>query len=142
MKILFDYNRTLYDPKTGTLYPGAVSVLAELSVHNELFLISQNEKGRNDRLNKLGVRNYFKEVYFVDKKTEEFFMQIIGTDPAMIVGDNLSNEIRIGNLINVTTIHIDHTTSEIPSASTTNGVPNFTVKTIDEITKIIQKYEY
>jgi len=40
MKILFDYNRTLFNPDTNSVYPDVFLVLKTLSLKHELFLIT------------------------------------------------------------------------------------------------------
>src|SRR3989344_6104221 len=67
--VIFDLNRTLYDPITKTLVPGAKSVLSSLRAEGvSLYLISRREKGRDDILLKHGIAKFFRTITFVDDK--------------------------------------------------------------------------
>ena len=63
MKIIFDYNRTIFDPETDNLYLGVLELLQKLSSKYELFLISRNEPTRKKRLEELNIKNYFQKIF-------------------------------------------------------------------------------
>jgi FMN phosphatase YigB (HAD superfamily) len=106
MKIIFDFNRTLYDPDTDALVPGVLELLAELSALGaELHLVSKLEAGREDTLESLGLCNFFTTTAFVEDK-EHAIRRIAesSTLPMYVVGDHLHNEIRIGNKYGAKTV--------------------------------------
>ena len=106
MIIIFDYNRTLYDPETGELVVGAREAVEALSARGAtLHLVSRNEPGRTDALHALGLAEYFASISFVDDK-EAPMRKIAETAnaPLYVVGDHLHNEIRIGNRIGARTV--------------------------------------
>lgn len=106
MKIIFDFNRTLYDPDTGTLVPGALELLSELSALGaELHLVSKREAGREDALDTFGLRPFFTTTTFVENKTDTICRHVKTSDlPVYIVGDHLHQEIRIGNTYGAKTV--------------------------------------
>ena len=105
MKIIFDFNRTIFNPETGTLYAGVVDLLILLSKNHDLFLISQNEPGRKENFQKLGISDYFKKIVFVEEKTKSVFEELSeSAKDVMVVGDRLRGEILIGKQLGVTTI--------------------------------------
>jgi FMN phosphatase YigB (HAD superfamily) len=141
MKILFDYNRTLFNPDAVALYPGVVDMLKNLSAKATLFLVSLGKPGRSDVFEQLGIASFFKKVAFVEEKTEEAFRDILGEpDTTFVVGDRLKGEIRIGNVLGYTTVWVKQGkfSEEIPSAQ---EKPAFTINDIRELEKIISTYE-
>jgi phosphoglycolate phosphatase-like HAD superfamily hydrolase len=90
MKIIFDYNRTLYNPETNSLYFGVIKLLQDLSKNHELFLISKNEPGREDGLEKQGIKKYFKKISFVEEKTTDLFKELVqGDKNSFVIGDRV-----------------------------------------------------
>lgn len=142
MKIIFDYNRTLFNPDTDSLYQGVVELLQKLSENNELFLISRNEPGRENRLKEIGIKKYFNNLAFVEDKTAELFIRLVGPRKnVFVVGDRVKEEITIGNKLGFKTIWVQQGkfAAELPSNALEQAT--FTVKNIQEIQSIISKYE-
>lgn len=142
MKIIFDYNRTVYDPDTEQLFPGVLEMLENLEKDHELFLISMNELGRKDALSKLGINRYFNRVTFVDEKTEEAFVSLVkNISDTMVVGDRTADEIRIGNALGCVTVWVRQGKfgKEMPLSK--QEEPNFIIDKITDLKKIISKYE-
>ncbi len=107
MKIIFDYNRTLFDPDAQALYPGALDLVRGLAAAHELFLISTEEGGRAQAFASLGIAAYFKKALFVKEKTEEIFAAIAGgASDVAVIGDSISREIAIGNRLGYLTIRV------------------------------------
>ena len=109
---IIDFNRTIYDPETNTLVPGATEVLEFLADKKfTLVLISKKEAGRSERISNLGLNRYFAEMIFVDNKTPQLFREILsryGADPAQtyVLGDHLHQEMYAGNVVGAKTIHL------------------------------------
>lgn len=101
--IIFDFNRTLYDPETDSLMEGAFTVLEALFARGEeLHLVSRQEGGREDLLQRLGIDYFFTSVHFVPEKTRAHFQDIIASTSDVsrevyVVGDYLKSEIALGN---------------------------------------------
>jgi len=108
--MIFDLNRTLYDPDTKTLMPGALDVLSACTdAGMPLALVSRKEPGRDVLLSKLGIDHLFVSTTFVEKKDADLFLSLMkrhGVEPqhTYIVGDYLYEEIRAGNSCGAKTI--------------------------------------
>ena len=142
MKIIFDYNRTIFDPERNELYSGVFEMLKRLANKHELFLISRNEPSRKDRFEKLGIKDYFKKIRFVDEKNIETFKDLIGdSKKVFVVGDSIKDEIRTGNELGLITVRFKNGkfASEIPASP--EEEPMFTISEITELEKIILNYE-
>jgi FMN phosphatase YigB (HAD superfamily) len=142
MKILLDYNRTLFNPDSDSLYQGVPEFLADLSANNELFLISRNEPGRADTLERFGIKKYFTKVYFVEEKTTSLFEELAqGSADVVVVGDRVKEEISLGNQLGLVTIWVKQGrfANELPSTALEQ--PTHTVDNVLEIKNIISTYE-
>jgi predicted HAD superfamily phosphohydrolase YqeG len=106
--MIIDYNRTLYDPDNDCLVPGAFDLIQELFQRSfHLVLVSKKEEGRENRLAQLGIEPFFREILFVEEKSEQLFKAIRARYPGQfcyVLGDYLYQEIRAGNLAGAATI--------------------------------------
>ncbi len=137
MNIIFDYNRTLFNPDSGELYPGVIELLETLTQKYQLFLITRNEPGRSDTIATLGIAKYFQKIAFVEEKTTDIFQRITdGNQRVIVIGDRLQDEIQIGNTLSFPTIHVEQGEVGPP-----NIVPTHRVKTIQEVRTILENYE-
>ena len=142
MKIIFDYNRTIFDPDTDNLYPGVLNLLQKLSEKYELFLISRNEPLRKKRLEELTIKNYFKKILFVDTKTKQIFEEIVGdANSVIVVGDSISDEIKIGNQLGLTTIRLKKGKFATETPKDTYEIAQFEIADINELENIILNYD-
>lgn len=136
---LFDFNRTLFNPDMGVLFPGALGCLSNLRQQGTiLILLTTYSPGRNLNLfNKLGIADLFDSCRIVDQKTVASFLEILNgfeNSRTFVIGDRLDEEILIGNDLNLTTIWINQ-----PKATDTplTGIPDYTINSLDEIAAII-----
>jgi len=108
--IVFDLNRTLYDPETNLLYLGVREMLEILHKKGIIMhVLSRKEPGRGDILGKFDISQYFKSVTLVAEKTQVAFQEIFEIqqiDPAeaYVIGDYLHEDIRHGNQCGAKTI--------------------------------------
>lgn len=142
MKIIFDYNRTIFDPETNELYPGVFELLRYLQPNHELFLVSRNEPDRLKRFETFGLTNIFKKVYFVPEKNLELFKKISNNEKnTFVIGDSLNDEIKIGNTLGFLTIRIKQGKFKDVKPTSTDEIPNFELNNIESIRDLIEKYE-
>lgn len=142
MKIIFDYNRTIFNPDVQSLYPGVVDLLSFLSLYHDLYLISKNEPGREDKLDSLNIKNFFKEIVFVEEKTIEVFKTITKThEEVLIVGDRVQGEITIGNKLNFITVWLKQGKFSKEEPINDEQKPKYIINDIRELREIIKKYE-
>jgi len=138
MKIIFDYNRTLFNPDAGSVFPGVFQLLKTLSAKHELFLITLNKPERKDSSAIQDMKPYFREVIFVERKTVTAFKEIAGDDAKVIViGDRFEEEIQIGMQLGFITIHVQPQKPFYKKSKT----PTFRVAEIQQVLSIIKSYE-
>ncbi|XLQ19693.1 MAG: HAD hydrolase-like protein [Candidatus Moraniibacteriota bacterium] len=140
--IIFDFNRTIYNPENKELISGAFDVLTKLysEKNNILYLISRNE-GEEKReliLEQFKIKKYFKEVLFVDKKNVQLFKRIIKeervkTEQVYVIGDYLHEEIRYGNICGVNTIWFRNGKFRNMKEKCVEDKPNKVITNIKEI---------
>ena len=141
MKIIIDYNRTLFDPETRDLYPGAFTLLEQLAVRHDLYLVSKNEPGRSTRLEQLGISRFFKQTYFVEEKTPDLFVSILENAQGFVIGDKLNSEIAAGNAANCVTIRVCQGKYALELAQNSGQQPTHTVLSLVEVPEIVKRYE-
>ena len=142
MKIIFDYNRTIFDPEKNELYSGVFEMLKRLAGKHELFLISRNEPSRKDKFEKLGIKNYFKKIRFVDEKNAETFKELISDSKnVLVVGDSIRDEIKTGNNLGLITVRLKNGKFSNEISVSLEEKPTFNISEITELEKIILNYE-
>ena len=142
MKIIFDYNRTIFDPATDNLYPGVLELLKKLSEKYELFLISRNEPTRKKRLEELNIKNYFQKILFVNEKSKKIFEKIAGnTKKIIVIGDSISNEIKIGNQLGFFTIRLKRGEFATQIPKNEKEIAKIEIVNFNNLENIILSYE-
>lgn len=142
MKIIFDYNRTLFNPETDALYPGVLELLATLSERCELCLVSKNEPARKKRFKEFGIEKYFKVIAFVNEKSKQIFQEItVNEEDVLVVGDSIGSEIKVGNQLGFITIRVmtGKFATQVPKDE--YEVAKYEVGRIMDVEKIIAVYE-
>ena len=108
--IIFDFNRTIYDPEKNIIEKETIELFIFLRDNNiSLGLISTYKKNRINLINGYNLRDYFDEILFVEEKCKNDFIYIIKKlnstkEQTLIVGDYLRDEIKIGNLLRIITV--------------------------------------
>lgn len=141
MNIIFDYNRTLFNPENNQLYEGVYEILDNLSKEHQLFLFSYNEFGREKFMKDIDITKFFSKIALVENKNEENMSALIENNPdktTFIVGDRLRDEIAIGNKLGYQTIWLrkGKFASELPASADEH--PKHTINSIEEIYNIIK----
>lgn len=109
--IIFDLNRTLYDPETDALVPDAIAVLDACTRRGiRLSLVSRRELGREGIIGRFALAAYFADLSLVSEKTPEIFADVIkrsgvSAHETLVVGDH-PEDIRCGNACGVRTIRV------------------------------------
>lgn len=139
MTIIFDLNRTLFDPDTGTLVPGAVSVLTHFNTKGyPLHLVSKREGGRDELIDTHRLRQFFTSVSFVEDKAEPIKnICSSSTEEVYVVGDYVQSEITAGNMAGATTVWLRRGkfAERIPEHEL--EVPAHTIGELEELLQII-----
>lgn len=144
MLVIFDFNRTLYDPDTQALIPYARRVLWVLGKRrHRLFLLSSEEAGRQGVFRALGLGRYFSGSEFVKTKTKETISRIMRKNRTFpnetaVVGDYVKEEIACGNAVGAKTIWVRRGKFAQVLPSAPQEEPMHTVRDIREVLKIIR----
>ena len=118
--IIFDFNRTLYDPDGGKLMDGALELLENLSKKFHIILLAKGDEKRMELINSLKIAHFFKEIILVPGKNIEQMLVIKEKFPDgttfFCIGDRIKKEIKFGNMLGFKTIWLKNGkfASEIP----------------------------
>ncbi len=142
--IIFDFNRTIYDPDTQQLIEDAELMLQHLTSQGFiLFLISRAEQGREELIESLGLRRYFKRIHIVQDKVQQDFAALIDNKlidrrTSFIIGDQVKKEIRIGNWLGLKTIWLRRGkfADELPEADGEH--PTHTIESLNGLLSIVR----
>lgn len=144
--IIFDFNRTLFDPDKQSLMPGCLEILTSLSEEGfKLYLISMAADSRKELIERLDIAKFFQKVIFCEKKTLTLFEQIIDSEATIknqsfIIGDRVTQEIRFGNELGLNTIWYRNGrfAEELPQIMAEH--PSYTVSDLNQIPSLIQDH--
>jgi len=139
--VIFDFNRTLYDPEKKKFIDGAKELIQRLSAEKAtLILVSMNEGERMHILKKSGLDKYFSETLFVNQKSKDLFNSIIDkyhSCELYIVGDYLYGEIYFGNICGAKTIWLKAGKFSGLKMRSNDDKPSFTVTSLREIFSLL-----
>lgn len=139
--IIFDFNRTIYDPERKRLIGGSVFVLKKLKKHGlELYLMTRQEKNRKQLIKNLGIQKYFSKIIFTQEKTYLNFKKLLGKKnhiETYVIGDRVMEEIKIGNCLKLKTIWLKQGKFSNEKPSESIEIPDFTIKKIQDALKIV-----
>jgi FMN phosphatase YigB (HAD superfamily) len=140
--VIFDFNRTIYDPENGKLIKGVKWVLSRLlKAKVKMILVSKNEKDRAALFSKFGLEKYFEELFFVEDKSEEVFRKIAKkyhSSNIYVVGDYLHEEIYYGNLIGAETIWFRSGKFSDLKMRNKQDKPNYIIKELKALIPVIE----
>ncbi len=107
--IIFDFNRTLYNPDSGFLVEGALELLENLSKNFTLVLYSKDKSDRRKLISDLGIDSFFKEIIVVEEKNPEDIQKVaeklgVKTSEIVLIGDRIKSEVLAGKKAGCKTI--------------------------------------
>ena len=143
--VIFDFNRTIYDPEQGRLFRDALPCLQALYVKGPLGLITTKTKGRNKTLfTKLGVIDYFAHIQITSQKKEADFQLLcrkfqLPPSRVYVIGDRLDEEIAIGNQLGMPTVWIYRGSHQ---AKSRNIRPSFVISSLEELDLLVTGASY
>ena len=144
--ILFDFNKTLYDPELDAIIDDADMILQKLKNDGyQLCLISKLSQksydSRAEQISQLGLDRYFIDIQIIEgNKTEEHFqrcVRIMSLNPSEIavVGDRIREEITLGNRLGMRTIWYKNGKFSEESPQSHDEKPQHTITSLKEIYK-------
>ena len=141
--VIFDFNRTLFDPEKKGLLTCAKDLLSDLRKKGYGLLLLSHGQADKALVDRLGIRGYFEEIILSRAKSKKDFEKAIGNrqidlKESFVVGDRIKKEVRIGNELGFKTIWLRRGKfdSELPKKA--NEEPNFVIGELAEVTNIIQ----
>lgn len=142
--VIFDFNRTLFDPEKDKLFPGVKVLLSKLKKNYKLALISQKEDGRLVKISKLGLNNNFAFINLTTDKTAgelKKCCELLNVEPeeVLVVGDRVRGEIVLGNQLGATTVWLrkGKFANELPGSKAEE--PKFIIKRINNLEEIVDR---
>ncbi len=141
--VVFDFNRTLYDPDTKALLPGVMQLLDELKARSvPMYLVSKADESRPQLLGELGLEGFFADSFFVERKDPALFLEItrranVHPKDTYVIGDYLHKEIRSGNQSGMKTIWLKRGKFADLKPESETDVPWRTVEEMNDVLELI-----
>ncbi len=107
--IIFDFNRTIYDPIQDKIEENLDSILKNLIDKGyALYLVSHGIASDKSFIEEFKIINFFEETY-VTRNKKKAFERILDKSEAQpeysfVIGDRIEAEIRIGNILGFNTV--------------------------------------
>jgi FMN phosphatase YigB (HAD superfamily) len=144
--IIFDFNRTLYDPDTHRLVKNSLPLLHLLFLHGyKLCLLSvESSTDRSELIRKLGLKKYFLEIQIIKgEKTISNFQACLDKmqlkpEEVAVIGDRIKSEIAIAKKLNLKTFWFrsGKFANEMPAGL--DEEPDYTVNNLYEIIYLLE----
>ncbi len=141
--IIFDFNRTLYDPEHRVLMKEAREILRELIGREyQLHLLSTAEPSREALVRELDLEHYFESVTITDAKEKAFAavlakLQDFNREGSFVVGDQVKREICYGNRAGIQTVWLRAGKFAKDTPRSKEETPTHVIATLDALLKII-----
>lgn len=139
--IIFDFNRTLYDPDANQLIDGAQSLLDTARDQGyTLILLAMAAPSRQALIEQLGIAEYFAEIILMDAKSQKVFRQLAqkyDTDlsKSFVIGDRALGEITYGHKAGWPTVW--YRQGRFADEEPVGFTPEHTVTTLSQFQKLI-----
>ncbi|RJQ35255.1 hypothetical protein C4568_01390 [Candidatus Parcubacteria bacterium] len=143
LAVIFDFNRTIYDPDRNDFIDGAEDLLRFLHEKQvPMYLVSKAEESRPQVLEEMGLANYFQKTFFVERKEPALFFEILrdtNLQPkdVYVIGDHLHKEIRSGNQSGMRTIWLKSGKFADLEPATVSDTPWQTITHLREVLPLI-----
>ncbi|MEK7115878.1 MAG: HAD hydrolase-like protein [Patescibacteria group bacterium] len=140
--IIFDFNRTLYDPDNNRLITGTRFVLRTLLRRGfVLYLVSRAGTSRRERIQTLGIDRYFFRIIVTKEKHKKDFERIVSKTierrSSFVVGDRVRKEIRIGNSLGVQTVWLNRGKFANEKPRNKLEQPTYKIRALREILSVV-----
>ncbi|MBI2581078.1 HAD hydrolase-like protein [Candidatus Woesearchaeota archaeon] len=141
--IIFDYNRTLFDPEAGGLFPGVDEILGNLKPRFKLALVAKGDAERVKQIDQLGLRKYFEVIIIGKEKGEDDYRKCIEQlqvrpAKAYLIGDRIVKEIKFGNAIGAVTVWFRNGKFKDELPKGVNELPAYTIEDLKDLLEILK----
>lgn len=139
--VIFDYNRTLFDPDSNQLFPGVIGLLGRLKAKLKLALVAKGDDSRRNQIQELGIEEYFDVIIVNQSKSTDDYkncMEKMGVNPAeaYVVGDRVYEEIKMGNSLGAVTVWLKAGKFRDEPPRSPEEQPKFIISDLDELLKL------
>ena len=140
--VIFDYNRTLFNPDENALFPSVIYVLDTLKKAGvAMFLIAKGNQERKDQIASLGIETYFQNIIVHDEKSLDDYAvcaeQCAPGTGTYAVGDRIKEEITHANRLGITTVWLKNGKFASEEPVSPIEQPSFIIKNLEELLPII-----
>lgn len=143
--IIFDFNRTIYNPESRKLAKDAKRVLDILVRRNfTLYLISRSDlsHSRKKLIDKFGIKRFFSRIVLTEEKILKDFQNLtaqkdIDLSKSFVIGDRIRQEITFGNLLGLQTVWLrtGKFSNELPRND--KEQPKYSIQALKDLLKIV-----
>lgn len=146
--IIIDFNRTIFDPETDKLMPGALELLYFLKSKKMIVYLLSHAKSesvaqRSNLIESLGIKDFFEKIFIKDGKSLEDFQLIMSfhknldRQSSWVIGDRVKKEIVLANQCGFKTIWFRNGkfATEVPTSI--GEEPDFTIDNLEQILTFI-----
>ena len=141
--IIFDFNRTLFDPEKNNLFDGALEVLKYFHTQSfELILLGKGDSKRKENVKRLDIEKYFSEIHIVEEKSLSQLEKIKENrkeNSIYSIGDRIKKEIKLGNQIGFTTIWFKNGKFSEEFPNTQEEEPSCTINSLLELKTLLTR---
>jgi len=143
--IIFDFNRTLYDPEKEKLMEGTIKLLNTLKKRGVIMalLSKTTTSDRRQLIRSLGLDDYFTKVVLTSgTKNESHFTEMmeamqVSANRCVVVGDRVKSEITIGKKLGLQTIWLRRGKFRKEVADSPKEQPDHIINNLHEIYSLL-----
>lgn len=141
--VIFDFNRTIYNPEHRRLMPRIELILKILIRRGyELYLISTANPSRDKLIRELGLKKYFRRVIITRNKRMAIknitAHSRFSSQNSFVVGDRVRDEISYGNIAKMKTIWLRAGKFSKEKPRLRKEMPTYTITKFSTILKFIK----
>lgn len=142
--IIFDWKRTLYNPEEKSLIFGSLELLNFIFQKNiPMVLIGKGGEDMYQEVDRLNIKKYFTDILFKEgeKEVETFRQYVNEKQPksTLLIGDRVRSELEVGNILGATTVWVKQGQFATEEPKNEDQKPDFTVGSLNEVSKIISE---
>ncbi|MGM0565684.1 MAG: tRNA pseudouridine(55) synthase TruB [Bacteroidota bacterium] len=139
--VIFDFNRTLYDPEKENLMEGARRLLNSLKKRGiKMALLSVTSSGDREQLiASLDLHSYFEETLVLSgNKEPEHFVELsqkmqVDPEKCLVIGDRIKQEIHSANLAGMKTCWLQRGKFKKEKPDIQDEKPDYTINNLHEV---------
>lgn len=136
--IIFDFNRTIFDPDKSELFVGAKEIIEDYSKKHELILYCKGNDARKKFIYEHPIFDLFKELIIVDEKDIKDIERLVDRyGKGWMVGDRVKKEIMMGNRCGMKTIWLKRGKFSTELPENKDEEPDYIIETLEGIKNII-----